>query len=98
MFGHNVSNQRRRSCRRPASQRGTPLSTRIPSRESLTRFGPPSFLTLHPAEKFHGLCGLSLEQLAARSKIDKPVLSRLEAGKQSNPNLAPLIKYARALE
>jgi ribosome-binding protein aMBF1 (putative translation factor) len=42
--------------------------------------------------------GLSLEQLAARSKIDKAALSRLEAGKQSNPTLATLIKYARALE
>jgi ribosome-binding protein aMBF1 (putative translation factor) len=42
--------------------------------------------------------GLSLEQLAARSKIDKAALSRLEAGKQSNPTLATLMKYARALE
>ncbi len=39
--------------------------------------------------------GLSLEQLAARSKIDKAALSRLEAGKQSNPTLAKLMKYAR---
>jgi len=42
--------------------------------------------------------GLSLEQLAARSNIDKAALSRLEAGKQSNPTLATLMKYARALE
>ncbi len=42
--------------------------------------------------------GLSLEQLAARSKIDKAALSRLEAGKQSNPALATLMRYARALE
>jgi ribosome-binding protein aMBF1 (putative translation factor) len=42
--------------------------------------------------------GLSLEQLAARSKIDKAALSRLEAGKQSNPTLATLMKYARALD
>lgn len=42
--------------------------------------------------------GLSLDQLAARSKIDKAALSRLEAGKQSNPTLATLMKYARALE
>ncbi len=42
--------------------------------------------------------GWSLEQLAARSKIDKAALSRLEAGKQSNPTLATLMKYARALE
>jgi ribosome-binding protein aMBF1 (putative translation factor) len=42
--------------------------------------------------------GLRLEQLAVRSKIDKAALSRLEAGKQSNPTLATLMKYARALE
>jgi ribosome-binding protein aMBF1 (putative translation factor) len=42
--------------------------------------------------------GLSLEQLAALSKIDKAALSRLEAGKQSNPTVATLMKYARALE
>jgi ribosome-binding protein aMBF1 (putative translation factor) len=42
--------------------------------------------------------GLSLDQLAARSKIDKAALSRLEAGKQSNPTLATLMRYARALE
>jgi ribosome-binding protein aMBF1 (putative translation factor) len=42
--------------------------------------------------------GLSLEQLAARSRIDKAALSRLEAGKQSNPTVATLMKYARALE
>ncbi len=33
--------------------------------------------------------GLSLEQLAAQSKIDKAALSRLEAGKQSNPTRRP---------
>jgi ribosome-binding protein aMBF1 (putative translation factor) len=42
--------------------------------------------------------GLSLEQLAARSNIDKAALSRLEAGKQSNPTVATLIRYARALD
>jgi ribosome-binding protein aMBF1 (putative translation factor) len=41
--------------------------------------------------------GLSLEQLAARSSIDKAALSRLEAGRQSNPTMATLLKYARAL-
>ncbi len=42
--------------------------------------------------------GLSLEQLSARSKIDKAALSRLEAAKQSNPTLATLMRYARALD
>ena len=42
--------------------------------------------------------GLSLEELALRSKIDKAALSRLEAGKQSNPTIATLLRYARALD
>src|SRR5262249_38316030 len=46
--------QRRRSCRCPTAQRGTRLSTRIQSRESLTRSGLLPRLMLHPAEKFHG--------------------------------------------
>jgi transcriptional regulator with XRE-family HTH domain len=41
--------------------------------------------------------GLSLEELAAQSKLDKAALSRLEAGKQSNPTIATLSRYARAL-
>ena len=62
MFGHKLSNQRRRSGRRPAAQSGTPLSTRTPSRESLTRSGPLSFLTLYPAETFHGIRGEAPDQ------------------------------------
>jgi ribosome-binding protein aMBF1 (putative translation factor) len=42
--------------------------------------------------------GLSLEQLAVRSKLDKAALSRLEAGKQVNPTIATLMRYARALD
>ncbi len=42
--------------------------------------------------------GMSLEQLAAQSKLDKAALSRLEAGKQSNPTIATLLRYARALD
>jgi len=41
--------------------------------------------------------GISLEQLAMRSKLDKAALSRLEAGKQTNPTVATLMRYARAL-
>lgn len=41
--------------------------------------------------------GLSLERLATRSKLDKAALSRLEAGKQTNPTVATLMRYARAL-
>jgi ribosome-binding protein aMBF1 (putative translation factor) len=42
--------------------------------------------------------GLSLEELARRSQIDKAALSRLEAGKQSNPTVSTLMRYARALD
>jgi hypothetical protein len=42
--------------------------------------------------------GLSLEQRAMRSKLDKAALSRLEAGKQVNPTVATLMRYARALD
>ncbi|HKM51912.1 MAG TPA: helix-turn-helix transcriptional regulator [Isosphaeraceae bacterium] len=41
--------------------------------------------------------GISLEELAMRSKLDKAALSRLEAGKQANPTVATLMRYARAL-
>jgi transcriptional regulator with XRE-family HTH domain len=42
--------------------------------------------------------GMSLEELALQSKLDKAALSRLEAGKQANPTVATLLRYARALD
>ena len=41
--------------------------------------------------------GLTLEQLAERSNIDQPNLSRLENGKNVNPTLDTLCRYAAAL-
>jgi len=41
--------------------------------------------------------GLSLGDVAARSGIDRAVLSRLETGKQDNPTAATLMRYAAAL-
>ena len=41
---------------------------------------------------------MSLEELASQSKLDKAALSRLEAGKQANPTVATLLRYARALD
>ncbi len=41
--------------------------------------------------------GLSLAEVAARSGIDKAALSRLENGKQPNPTLATLYRYAAAI-
>jgi transcriptional regulator with XRE-family HTH domain len=41
--------------------------------------------------------GLSLADVAARSGIDKAALSRLETGKQINPTIDTLWRYAQAL-
>lgn len=41
--------------------------------------------------------GLTLSALAKRTGIDKAALSRLESGKQANPTLATLLRYAAAL-
>jgi ribosome-binding protein aMBF1 (putative translation factor) len=41
--------------------------------------------------------GLSLGEIAARAKIDKAALSRLESGQQLNPTVKTLMRYARAL-
>jgi hypothetical protein len=40
---------------------------------------------------------LSLDELARRSHIDKAALSRLESGKQTNPTVATLARYASGL-
>jgi transcriptional regulator with XRE-family HTH domain len=40
---------------------------------------------------------MSLEKLATRSRLDKAALSRLESGKQGNPTVATLMRYAEAL-
>jgi transcriptional regulator with XRE-family HTH domain len=41
--------------------------------------------------------GLSLAQVAERSGIDKAALSRLETGRQINPTVATLSRYAKAV-
>ncbi len=42
-------------------------------------------------------CGLSISDVAARSGLDRAVVSRLENGKQDNPTLATLMRYAAAV-
>jgi hypothetical protein len=42
--------------------------------------------------------GLSLDQLAARSMLDRGALSLLEAGEQTNPSIATVMRYVRALD
>src|SRR5438105_7246002 len=41
--------------------------------------------------------GLSIGDVAERSGLDRAVLSRLENGKQDNPTVATLMRYAAAL-
>lgn len=67
-------------------------------------------VAMTPAEELDGLGGfleslrreregrgLSLNDLAERSGIDKSALSRLENGRQPNPTLDTLSRYARAI-
>ena len=42
-------------------------------------------------------CGLSIGDVAARSGLDRAVISRLENGKQDNPTIATLMRYAAAV-
>jgi DNA-binding XRE family transcriptional regulator len=42
-------------------------------------------------------CGLSISDVAELSGLDRAVVSRLENGKQDNPTVATLMRYAAAL-
>jgi transcriptional regulator with XRE-family HTH domain len=42
-------------------------------------------------------CGLSIGDVAERSGLDRAVVSRLENGKQDNPTIATLMRYAAAI-
>jgi DNA-binding XRE family transcriptional regulator len=42
-------------------------------------------------------CGLSVADVAERSGLDRAVVSRLENGKQENPTVAMLMRYAAAI-
>jgi DNA-binding XRE family transcriptional regulator len=42
-------------------------------------------------------CGLSITDVAKRSGLDRAVVSRLENGKQENPTVATLMRYAAAV-
>src|SRR5205814_2417517 len=42
-------------------------------------------------------CGLSIGVVAERSGLDRAVVSRLENGKQENPTVATLMRYAAAI-
>lgn len=42
--------------------------------------------------------GLSASQVAAKAKMNKAIVSRLESGVQDNPTLETLARYAKALD
>jgi ribosome-binding protein aMBF1 (putative translation factor) len=42
--------------------------------------------------------GLSLAEVAARAKMDKAAISRLENGLQANPTIGTLCRYASAID
>ena len=42
-------------------------------------------------------CGLSIRDVAESSGLDRAVVSRLENGKQDNPTVATLMRYAAAV-
>jgi DNA-binding XRE family transcriptional regulator len=42
-------------------------------------------------------CGLTMGAVAERSGLDRAVVSRLENGKQDNPTVATLMRYAAAV-
>ena len=42
-------------------------------------------------------CGLSIGDVAERSGLDRAAVSRLENGKQDNPTVATLMRYAAAI-
>ena len=52
---------------------------------------------LHDLRKAREDAGLSLTEVEKRTGIDKATLSRLENGKQANPTVETLVRYAAAV-
>jgi ribosome-binding protein aMBF1 (putative translation factor) len=86
------------------------LQKERPSLEDLVRTGevdPDAVMTmgmyfdvqgaLQALKRERERCGLSIGDVAERSGLDRAVVSRLENGKQDNPTVATLMRYAAAL-
>lgn len=86
------------------------LQTERPSLEDLVRSGAcdsDSVMTmgmyfdvqhaLQALKQERERCGLSIGDVAERSGLDRAVVSRLENGKQDNPTVATLMRYAAAV-
>lgn len=86
------------------------LQEERPSPEDLVRTGqcdPDAIMTmgmyfdvqgaLQALKRDRERCGLSITDVAERSGLDRAVVSRLENGKQDNPTVATLMRYAGAI-
>ncbi len=86
------------------------LQQEKPSLEDLIRSGecePDSVMTmgmyfdvqqaLQALKREREQCGLSIGAVAQRSGLDRAVVSRLENGRQDNPTVATLMRYAAAI-
>lgn len=86
------------------------LQKEKPSLEDLVRAGdsdPDAVMTmgmyfdvqsaLQALKRERTRCGLSIGDVAERSGLDRAVVSRLENGKQDNPTVATLMRYAAAV-
>ena len=86
------------------------LQMEKPSLEDLVRSGdcdPDAVMTmgmyfdvqqaLQALKRERERCGLSIADVAERSGLDRAVVSRLENGKQDNPTVATLMRYAAAI-
>jgi DNA-binding XRE family transcriptional regulator len=86
------------------------LQKEKPSLEDLVRAGecdPDAVMTmgmyfdvqaaLQALKQERERCRLSISDVAARSGLDRAVVSRLENGKQDNPTVATLMRYAAAV-
>jgi hypothetical protein len=86
------------------------LQKERPSLEDLVRTGecdPDAVMTmgmyfevqkaLQALKRERKRCGISIGDVAERSGLDRAVVSRLENGKQDNPTVATLMRYAAAV-
>lgn len=86
------------------------LQKERPSLEDLIRSGacdPDAVMTmgmyfdvqkaLQALKRERECCGLSIGDVAKRSGLDRAVVSRIENGKQDNPTVATLMRYAAAV-
>ena len=86
------------------------LQKEKPSLEDLVRTGacdPDAVMTmgmyfdvqkaLQALKRERERCGLSIGDVAARTGLDRAAISRLENGKQDNPTVATLMRYAAAV-